>query len=85
MTNSIHDDFEDLPADEREHMRRFCKPDGICLHCGQPADQHSPVGPITVTVMDGDRNVEAHEFCDWECCGRWFSAAAGGTLVIDRS
>jgi len=35
-------------------MRRYCKPDGMCLHCGQPANQHHPVGPITVTTPDED-------------------------------
>jgi len=55
MTNNTNDDFEDLykdlPADEREYMERYHKPDGVCFHCGQPANQHHPVGPITITVM----------------------------------
>src|SRR5262249_20112310 len=48
MTNN-DDDFEDLykdlPADEREYMQRYHKPDGVCFHCRQPANQHHPVDP----------------------------------------
>jgi len=85
MTNSMPDDFEDLPADAREHMRRFHKPDGICIECGQPADQHHPVGPITIKIKDGDGNVEVHEFCNWVCLGNWAETAAGGVFVVDRN
>jgi hypothetical protein len=85
MTNSIDDDFEFLPEGLREHMRRYCKLDGMCLHCGQPANQHHPVGPITVTISTPDEDEAPHEFCNWECLGHWAAAAAGGTLVIERN
>jgi hypothetical protein len=89
MTNNTNDDFEDLykdlPADEREYMQRYHKPDGVCFHCGQPANQHHPVGPITITVSDPDGDESTHEFCNWECLGHWAAECAGGVLVIDRS
>jgi hypothetical protein len=89
MTNNTNDDFEDLykdlPADEREYMQRYHKPDGVCFHCGQPANQHHPVGPITITVSDPDGDESTHEFCNWECLGHWAARCAGGVLVIDRS
>jgi hypothetical protein len=88
MTNSIPDDSEDLPLEGlseegRKHMRRFLKPDGFCFHCGQPADQHHPVGPIVVAISTPED--ETHEFCNWECFGYWAARCAGGVLVIDRS
>ena len=52
MTNNIDDNFEDLykdlPADEREYMQRYHKPDGVCFHCGQP--------PISTTRSDPSRS-----------------------------
>jgi hypothetical protein len=63
-----------------EHMHRFHKPDGYCLYCRRPANQHHPVGPIT--VPDGE---ETHEFCNWECFGQWAAVQAGGVFVIDRN
>src|SRR5215475_15535300 len=66
MTNNTNDDFEDLykdlAADEREYMQRYHKPDAVCFHCGQPANQHHPVGPITITVSDPDGDESTHEF-----------------------
>jgi hypothetical protein len=78
MTNSSNDDLLE------EHMRRFCKPDGYCLHCGRPANQYHPVGPITITITTPDEN-ETHEFCNWECLGRWAAAAGGGVYVVGRN
>jgi hypothetical protein len=54
------------------------------LQCGRPANQHHPVGPITVTIAD-PMGENVHEFCNWVCLGHWAAAAAGGTLVIDRN
>src|SRR5262249_60270983 len=69
MSNNANDDFEDLhkdlPADEREYMQRCHKPHGVCFHCGQAANQHHPVGPITITVSDPDGDESTHEFCNW--------------------
>jgi|SRR5215831_5263734 len=76
--------FPDRIASIEEHMRRFEKPDGYCLYCRRPANQHHPVGPLLVTIRDGDGNVEKHEFCDWVCLGHWAAEGAGGTLVIER-
>jgi hypothetical protein len=67
-----------------EHMQRFQKPDGYCLHCRGPANQHHPVGPITVTISAPDDD-ETHEFCEWRCFGHWAAACAGGVLVIDQN
>jgi len=89
MTNNTNDDFEDLykdlAADEREYMQRYHEPDGVCFHCGQPANQHHPVGPITITVSDPDGDESTHEFCNWECLGHWAAECTGGVLVIDRN
>jgi len=68
MTDSIDDDRAE------EHMQRFHKPDGYCLHCQRPANQHHPVGPITITISAPDSDeIYTHEFCNWECL-------AGGQL-----
>src|SRR5262245_45712573 len=52
MTADNDDNFEDLykdlPADEREYMQRYHKPDGVCFHCGQP--------PISTTRSDPSRS-----------------------------
>ena len=68
-----------------DEMRRYHKPDGYCLHCGGPADQHHPVGPITITITTPDEDDETHEFCNWECLGHWAAEAAGGEFVVGRS
>jgi hypothetical protein len=65
-------------------MRRFRKPDGRCLWCEKPADQHHPVRPITVTIDTPDKDEPPHEFCNWECLAYWAAEVAGGTLVIVR-
>lgn len=65
-----------MNADE-EHMQRFCKPDGYCLHCGQPANQHHPVGPITITISAPDSDDLSHEFCNWKCLAAWACVQAG--------
>jgi hypothetical protein len=67
-----------------EHMQRFRKPDGYCLHCRRPANQHHPVGPITITIRDPDGE-ETHEFCNWECLAHWFARQAGGVFIVDRN
>jgi hypothetical protein len=67
-----------------EHIERFTKPDGYCLHCRRPVNQHHPVGPITMTIETPD-DEETHEFCNWVCLGHWAAAAAGGELVIDQN
>ena len=63
-----------------EHFQRFQKPDGHCLHCGRPANQHHPVGPILVTISDPDNDDRSHEFCEWRCFARWVADQAGGEL-----
>ena len=69
-----------------EYMRRFCEPDGYCLHCQRPANQYHPVGPIVITIAAADCDEpRTHEFCNWVCLGHWAAEAAGGELVIDRS
>ena len=72
--------------DVEEHMQRFHQPDGNCLWCRRPANQHHPVGPITITKSepdDGD-DIWTHEFCNWECLAHWFAEQAGGVFVADR-
>jgi hypothetical protein len=83
MTNNI-DDVVDMFG---EHMRRYLKPDGRCLQCGQPANQYHPVGPIVITISDPDsaEDPRPHEFCEWRCFGRWAAVQAGGTLVVDQN
>ena len=76
--------FPDRVAGLEEHTRRAEKPDGYCFYCGQPANQHHPVGPIVVKIFAPDDD-ETHEFCNWECLGHWAARCAGGVLVIDRS
>jgi hypothetical protein len=91
MPNSDDDDFlykdlpEDLPEDLREHMRRFHKPDGFCLYCGQPANQHHPVGPIMVTISTPDDDDRTHEFCEWRCYARWIAEQAGGEFSVGQN
>ena len=70
-----------------EHMERLRKPDGYCLHCGQPANQYFPIGPIVVTISEPDDNdkIHVHEFCNWECLCRWAAEQAGGDFIIDRN
>ena len=66
-----------------EHLRRLRYPDGDCVYCGYPANQHYPVGPITVTVAtpdDGDE-FQMREFCEWRCFARWAAQQAGGDYV----
>ena len=73
-------EFEDAVE---EHLQRFRKPDGYCLHCQRPANRYHPVGPITVTVSEPDDGDEiwTHEFCCWECIAHWFARQAGGDFV----
>jgi hypothetical protein len=68
-----------------EHMQRFCEPDGYCLHCRRPANQHHPVGPITITISAPDSDDLAHEFCNWRCFAEWTALQAGGTFIAGRS
>jgi hypothetical protein len=67
-----------------DHMRRFENPDGRCLRCQQPADQHHPVGPIVVTISAPDDGGEsrAHEFCEWRCFAYWAAEQAGGEKTM---
>ena len=32
----------------------------VCHQCGQPTDQHHPVGPIIIEISDPDDNDETH-------------------------
>jgi len=58
-------------------------PYGVCHPCGQPANQHHPVGPIVITVSaPDDEGVYTHEFCEWRCFGRSAAVQAGGEFVI---
>jgi hypothetical protein len=68
-----------------EHMQRFCKPDGLCLHCQQPANQHYPIGPIVITISSPDEEDPLHEFCNWGCLAHWAADAGGGSFVVGRS
>ena len=80
MTDSIDDDRAE------EHMQRFHKPDGYCLHCQRPANQHHPVGPITITVSAPDSDeIFTHEFCEWRCFAKWAAVQAGGVFIVDRN
>jgi hypothetical protein len=71
MTSRTYDDWVE------EHLQRFQDPDGNCLHCRRPANQHHPIGPITITISDPDGD-ESHEFCEWRCfaplgrCAGWW-------------
>jgi hypothetical protein len=65
MTYSIDDDRIE------EHMQRFCKPDGYCLHCQRPANQHHPVAPITVTISEPDDGDEMRTLVS---LGHWAAA-----------
>jgi len=80
MINSIDDDRRE------EQMQRFCKPDGYCLHCQRPANQHHPVGPITITISAADDcNEYTHEFCEWRCFAHWAATQAGGVFVVGQN
>ncbi len=70
-----------------DQMQRFAKPDGLCMQCRSPADQHWPVGPITITVAtpDDDGDARTHEFCNWRCLAQWAADAGGGVFVIEQS
>ena len=68
-----------------EHLQRFQQPDGHCLQCGRPANQHHPVGPIRVTISAPDGDNPPHEFCDWVCFGHWAAVQAGGVFIINRN
>jgi hypothetical protein len=74
-----------MSPETEDHMRRYLEPDGRCLHCGQPANQHHPVGPITVMIATPDEEDPVHEFCEWRCFARWVADAAGGWFVADRN
>ena len=81
----VSKDYEQKMRDDLvEEMQRFHKPDGYCLHCRRPANQHHPVGPITITIRDPDGE-ETHEFCNWECLAHWFARQAGGVFIVDRN
>jgi hypothetical protein len=80
------DDIVGPPA-FKEHMRRFYKPDGYCLWCQEPVDQHHPVGPITITKSEPDDcgEIWTHEFCEWRCFANWAAQQAGGVFVVDQN
>jgi hypothetical protein len=80
MINSF-DDNDDC----EEHLQRFHKPDGYCLHCQRPANQHHPVGPITITISDPYCSDRTHEFCEWRCFAKWAAEEAGGVFVEDQN
>jgi hypothetical protein len=65
-----------------DHLRRFHEPDGCCIHCGQPADRHRPVGPIRIVISTpGDDEIRGHEFCEWRCLAHWIARQSGGDFV----
>jgi hypothetical protein len=70
-----------------DHMRRFHKPDGLCLHCRRPANQHHSVGPIIVAISEPDSGDEifTHEFCEWRCFGAWAAEQAGGVFIVGQN
>jgi hypothetical protein len=78
LINSTDDDLE-------EHMQRLQKPDGYCFHCRRPANQHHPVGPITITVSSPDDDDRTYEFCEWRCFAKWAAACGGGEFVIGQN
>ena len=72
---------EELP----EAVRRVGELDD-CAHCGRAADQHRPVGPITVRISEPDEGETfAVQFCEWRCFAQWAAVQAGGTFVFERS
>jgi hypothetical protein len=82
----VSKDYEQKMRDDwvEEHMQRFLEPDGYCLQCRRPANQHHPVGPITITIRDPDEET-THEFCNWECFGQWAAVQAGGVFIVDQN
>jgi hypothetical protein len=65
-------------------LQRITHPDGKCFHCERPANQHYPVGPITVEISDPECvGPVTHEFCSWECLARWAAREAGGNFVTE--
>ena len=69
-----------------EHMARLHKPDGYCFHCGSPANQNFPVGPIVIRVSEPDDGDEVftYEFCEWRCFAHWAAAQGGGKFTEMR-
>jgi hypothetical protein len=67
------------------HMR--LEPDGNCVYCGRPADQHHPVGPLKVLIgePDGCGAMSEFAFCEWRCFGAWAATQAGGVFIVDRN
>jgi len=51
----------------------------ICECCKNSADQHAPVGPINVKIVDpefvGPKGIKL-TFCCWRCAAHWFVTAA---------
>jgi hypothetical protein len=71
----------DINADSM--LEEQMQPSGRCHQCGQPTDQHHPVGPIVITVSDPDaEKPDTHRFCEWRCFGRWAAVQAGGEFVV---
>jgi hypothetical protein len=68
-----------------EHMDRFQNPDGYCLHCRRPANQHHPVGPIMITICAPDSDDLTHEICEWRCFAKWAAVQAGGVFVAGQN
>jgi hypothetical protein len=65
-----------------KHMARLHKPDGCCFHCGAPANQNFPVGPIVIRLSEPDSGDEvSYEFCEWRCFAHWAAAQGGGKFT----
>jgi hypothetical protein len=64
-------------------VQHFLEPNGDCLYCQRPADQHRPVGPLIVKIAEPDNGDEfsTHEFCNWKCLAHWMANQAGGEFV----
>jgi hypothetical protein len=84
----FHRQKEDEMTDEYSwigaKLTRLRSPDGDCTHCGQAADQHRPVGPITVKISEPDEGETfVCQFCNWRCLGHWAAVQAGGSFIVD--
>ena len=73
-------------AEKAAYMRRMFEPDGICFHCGQPANRRHPFcGPLRVRISDDGETLFGAtlklEFCSWTCHAHWAAEQDGGEFV----